>query len=101
MDIFDLLSFYYHLFMAAIFRKNACEENLKKAMKFQLFQEFQTTKDRNQLWMSSSLRDRNILVECVITCTLGIKHDRLQHAFYNIIHLEAENKRLQSFFNIE
>lgn len=101
MDIFDLISFYYHMFIAAIFRQKQCEEYTKKALRYDKFMQFQTTDNRNALWMEMSLRERNILIEFIIQSTIGISHPRLQHVFYNIMHSEAENNRLQSIFDVK
>ena len=78
------------------FRNNQCIENTKKAMKYPDFVKFQTTSDRNKMWMEMGLRDREILVEYIILCTLGIKHPRLEYVFYNLMHEEAEKNKLKS-----
>jgi hypothetical protein len=96
MDIFDIISFYYQSLMASFFRQEQCIINTEKAMKYNDFVKFQTTENRNAMWMAMSVRDRSILVEYIIMCTLGIKHPQLEHCFYNIMHSEAEKNRLQS-----
>ncbi len=101
MDIFDLITFYYHSFIAVIFRQKKCIEYTKKSLRYEYFVKFQTTKNRNALWMSMSMRERDILVECIIQSTLGIEHPRLQYVFYQIMHKEAESNRLQSVFDAE
>lgn len=82
------------------FRKNQCIENTEKALKYPDFVKFQKTNDRNKMWMEMGLRDREILVEYIILCTLGIKHPRLEYVFYNLMHEEAEKNKLQPFFDI-
>jgi hypothetical protein len=101
MDIFDLIVFYYHSIMASLFRNKQCLENFQKALKYNDFVKFQTTKDRNSMWMAMSVRDRSILIEYIIMCTIGVKHPHLEHCFYNIMHTEAEKKNLQSVFDIK
>ena len=101
MDFFDFISLYYQNLIAIFFRKKQCIENTKKALQYPDYVKFQMTEDRNKVWMEMSLRDREILVEHIILCTLGIKHPRLEYVFYNLMHEEAEKKKLQSIFDIK
>jgi hypothetical protein len=101
MHIFDFISFYYQNMMAFLFRQNTCYENYKKAIKNADFVRFQVSDNRNKIWLEMSLRDREILVENIMLCVLGIRHPQLEYVFYLMMDEDARKNKLKSIFDFD